>query len=364
MPTGNLPSEGKKLFEEVYDKALKGSCKDAKEPKACAAGSAWTAVKNAGWSKNAEGKWVKKAELQEFSLTIKSLFVDEKTNEKRWKADTSDTVDDSRSDNMTLQLFQSFIKRISANELAPEEYRSDFWKGGNPYLSVSHYPDLNGDGVPGEVKTVFVDGRFLKAKGIFYNTKLGEAAWKALMDDRETNREDKVRISIGFLDYGHIHKSNNFQFKRNSLDDTCPECIREILNGEYSGKAFTDGMLVHFAMTRVPVNKRTDISPDLEVKSEMTTQKEDAASIIGEEFAAELEDLDKKMNKKALVEFSETEEVDKAEKKCPECGSKRIIKAGSAMSGRKDVQNYRCLDCKRRFMAKDEPYVKPADRQA
>jgi len=61
MPTGNLPESGKKLWESVYDTAKKGSCKDAKDPEACAAGSAWKAVKNAGWSKDAKGEWHKKA---------------------------------------------------------------------------------------------------------------------------------------------------------------------------------------------------------------------------------------------------------------------------------------------------------------
>lgn len=304
MPTGNLPEAGKKLFEEVYNKALKGSCKG---DKGCAAGSAWKAVHNAGWKKDADGKWTKKAELQEFALTIKRLSIDPATREKRWKADTSDIITDSRGDNMTVELFKNFIRRIDNKEPAPEEYKSDFWQGGMPYLSVSHYSDQNGNGVPGEVQNVYMDGRFLKAKGRFYETPKGIAAWNALLEDRETTREDKVRISIGFLDYGHVHKGNNFQFKRESLEDICPECLREIINGEYSGKAYIDGMLVHFAMTRVPVNKRTDISPDLEVKSEMITRKEDAASIIGEELAAELDETEIKLKNKSLVEFSEAE---------------------------------------------------------
>ena len=319
MPTGSLPESGRKLWEKVYEDEKKGSCKGDEE---CAAKRAWGAVRNAGWKKDENGNWHKKADLQEFSLTIKNLSIDRETQERRWKADTSDTVNDSRGDNMTIDLFKAFTNRIAMSELAPEEYRSEFWKGGMPYLSISHYSDLDGKGVPGEPTSVYVDGRFLKAKGKFYSTPLGDAAWKALMDDREKDREDKVRISIGFLDYGHIHKSNSFAFKRESLDDFCPECLRESLNKEYSGKSFTDGMLVHFAMTRVPVNKRTDISPDdeMEVKSEMVTQKDDAASIVGEENAEELEKLKSQISKKstALVEFAD---VEKAEKKCPDCGS-------------------------------------------
>lgn len=316
MPTGNLPAAGKKIWEEVHAIALKGSCKGDEE---CAARTAWSAVKGAGWHKDKDGQWVHKAELEEFSLTIKNLFIDQKTQEKRWKADTSDTIVDSRGDNMTIDLFKSFLSHVTNNDPAPEDYRSEFWQGGMPYLSVSHYSDFDGKGVPGTVENVYIDGRFFKAKGKFNDTPKGNAAWKALLADKESNRPDKVRISIGFLDYGHIHKSNNYVFKRKSLDEVCPECIREHLNGENSGRSFTDGMLVHLAMTRVPVNKRTSIAPDdeMEVKSDMTTQLEDAKSIIGEE-AEELEALKKEFNKKSeLVEFSE---IDKAVQTCPKCG--------------------------------------------
>lgn len=318
MPTGKLPASGKKLWEEVYDTALKGSCKGDKQ---CAAGSAWKAVKNAGWSEDKDGNWHKKAELEEFALTIKRISIDPVTQEKRWKADTSDVVEDTRGDNMTVELFKSFTDRISRNEPAPVEFKSEFWDGGMPYLSVSHYSDQNGKGVPGQVDVVYIDGRFLKAKGTFSNTPLGEAAWKAVLKDKETDRPDKVRISIGFLDFGHIHKSNNYVFKRQSVeDDMCPECLKEIITeaitGEKSsaGKAYTDGMLVHLAMTRVPVNKRTSISPDLEVRAEMTTRKEDAASIIGDELATEIEEAELKLKSKSLVEFSDVVEEAKTKK--------------------------------------------------
>ena len=53
MPTGNLPPEGKALFEKVYESAKKSStCKDSGDRMdECAARVAWTAVKNAGWKK-------------------------------------------------------------------------------------------------------------------------------------------------------------------------------------------------------------------------------------------------------------------------------------------------------------------------
>lgn len=328
MPTGSLPSSGKKLFEEVYNKALKGSCKGDKE---CAARTAWSAVKGAGWKKDKEGKWHKSADLHEFSLTIKKASIDPQTGDKCWRADTSNTDNDKAGDNMTLDLFRSFVKRIANGDLAPEEYQSEFWKGGMPYISVSHYPDLDGKAVPGSVDATYIDGKYLKAKGRFSDTKLGNACWKAITDDLEKIKrgesiEDKVRVSIAFLDFAHQHKSNGYIFQRNELDDICPECLKELIKGEYAGKSFLDGLLVHYALTRVPMNVDTDISPDTEVMRSMTTRKEDAASIIGEDLASELDEEAKLVGKsEALIikaedepELVEEAKTKKDEKEKPE----------------------------------------------
>lgn len=292
MPTGSLPESGKKLWEEIYNKALKGSCKDDKE---CAARTAWSAIKGAGWKKDADGKWHKSADLSEFSLRIERASLDKATQERRWRAVASDIDSDSYGDSMSLQLFSDFIQRIDAKERVPEEFRSEFWSGGLPYLSVSHYLDLNGDAVPGPTDAVFVDGRYLKAKGRFNNNPLGNACFdsvcKDLYDEKSKTREDKVRISIAFLDWAHKHKSNGYEFERKSLEDACPECFREFIdhisNGtEIKGKEFLKGHLIHLALTRVPVNKRTS----MEVDRSMTTRKEDAASIIGEDLADEIDE--------------------------------------------------------------------------
>ena len=299
MPTGNLPESGKKLFEKVYNEAKSGSCKGNEE---CAARTAWSAVKGAGWSKDSEGNWHKKAELTEFSLRITKASMDAETGEMRWVAVASDVEDDSYNDRMSFELFEDFIDRINKSELAPEEFRSDFWSGGMPYLSVSHYQDLNGDAVPGMPKEVFIDGKYLKSRGIYFDTPMGRACWKSvrkdLLSEQSKSKEDKVRISIAFLDWKHQHKSNGFTFERKSLDDLCPECIVELIKSDYQGKIYLRGQLVHLAHTRVPVNKRTDI---MEERS-MTTRKQDAASIIGDELAEELEEKSKLVGKsEALV---------------------------------------------------------------
>lgn len=173
---------------------------------------------------------VKRGDFVEFSMTIKKASVDPKSGEMRWKADTSDIDDDSHNDSMSLELYTDFLDHIERGDLVPEQFRSEFWSGGTPYLSISHYSDQNGEAVPGVVDAVYVDGKFLKAKGRFYDTPLGKACFNALCEDLK-NGEDKpkVRVSIGFLDWAHRHKSNGYVFERKDLTDFCPECLKELI---------------------------------------------------------------------------------------------------------------------------------------
>ncbi len=314
MPTGNLPPAGKAIFEKVYESAKKSStCKDAGDRMdECAARVAWTAVKNAGWHKSGNS-WVKSADLEEFSLTIKKAVFDEPTQEMRWRADTSDIDDDSYGDNMTLELFEDFVGRINSNELAPEPFRSEFWKGGMPYLSVSHYPDLNGKAVPGSVDKVYLDGKFLKASGKFHKTPLGSACFDAACKSvYSKDEEDKVRISIAFLDWMHKHKSNGYVFERKDLGDLCPECLAELIKGEYSGRTFLKGQLVHLAQTKVPVNKRTEITAEVD-RAMAKTRKDDAESIVGKELADELEQEAKLVGKSEALIIKADEVVEEAQ---------------------------------------------------
>jgi cation transport regulator ChaB len=332
MPTGNLPSGEEKLWEKVYEQAKSGSCKNNSDPEACAAKTAWSAVKQAGWSKDESGQWHKKAELTEFSLRITKASMDTETGEMRWLAVASDTDDDSYNDRMSMELFDDFIDRIVKGELAPDEFQSDFWRGGMPYLSVSHYYDLNGDGVPGMPEEVFIDGAYLKARGKYFDTPLGRACWKAvrkdLFSEKSKGRKDKVRISIAFLDWMHQHKSNGYMFERKSLDDLCPECIAEFVKGNYDGKIYLRGQLVHLAHTRVPVNKRTDI---MEERS-MTTRKQDAASIIGEDQAEELEEKSKLIGKSEALVIKDETQKDLSLTSTPEVVDKPIVEESKHMT--------------------------------
>jgi hypothetical protein len=313
MPTGSLPKSGKDLWEKVYkDAKAKG---DSEEK---AAKKAWGAVKQAGWSKDENGKWHKSADLQEFSLVISKAAYNrgatDVTKRRTWAMVASDTEADSYNDSMSLELFSDFINRANAKEQPPETYCSDFWSGGLPYLSISHYPDLNGDAVPGVVEEIYIDGNRFKAKGYYYDNPIGLSTFDSVCNDlynpERRNANDKVRVSIAFLDYKHRHKDSNFVFERNEVSDSCPECMKEliefVLEGkEPQGKEFLRGHLIHLAHTRVPVNTRTS----LEVDKSMTTRKEDAASIVGEELAKDIDEKASLVGKsEALVIKSDEQE--------------------------------------------------------
>lgn len=226
----------------------------------------------------------------------------------RWAATNSDTDPDLYDERMSLELYKDFIARIENEEELPEEFKSaacsDYWCGGMPYLSISHYPDLNGKAVPGEPLELFVDGQKLKAKGVLFDSPLGHSVWRSLKEDKHKNPEEKIRISIGFLDLAHKHGDNGKVWVRESLHSICPECLHGVKN-----KVYVKGYLVHLALTRVPVNRRTEMV--LEEKADMAkkTRKEDAESIVPPELVEEIETLARVSVGKsdAMVEMSEGE---------------------------------------------------------
>ena len=334
MPPKELPKQAQKIYTAAEENARKTTCKDREDIDACIAKIAWSAVK--AKYKKVGDKWVAKADV-EFSLYINKASFDKKTQQMRWSAVASDTEDDSYSDNMTTELFESFLSRIENKIEPPEPYKSEYWKGGNPYLSLAHYPDLDGKAVPGTVDSVYIDGNRLKSKGTFSNTPLGRACFNSicadLYDEKRSDADDKIRISIAFLDYKHEHKSNGFVFERENISEVCPECIKElvakIMDGTRSkGKKFLDGHLIHEALTRVPVNERTGIT----VERSMVTQKEDALSIVGEEDGELIEEIEKELSSvaksdalvvKAKEEEDEEEEDKEAETEEEEEGKKK-----------------------------------------
>lgn len=319
MPFKNMPDACFKLWERIYD-----ASKKAGDDEETSAKKAYGGIKNAGWSKDDKGQWVKKESFAEFSLRIDRASYDKATNERRFRAVASDTDEDKRSDNMSLELFGDFLSRINTGEPVPEDFQSDWWKGGMPYLSVSHYPDFNGK-VPGVIDAVYMDGNYLKSKGKFNDTPLGHKCFETICSDLygdTKEREDKVRISIAFLDYMHKHKSNGYTFDRMIEEENaiCPECLKEMIKGASQGKIYLKGHLIHLALTRVPVNTRTSMEVDKSMANKILTRKDDAATIVGDELAEEMEKEAELVGKsEALVIRSEEEVVTEAGVACPKC---------------------------------------------
>lgn len=237
------------------------------------------------------------AKSKTFDMFITKASQDPETGEKRWAAVASDTEVDSYGDRMSLELFQDFIERAEHAEIPPAVFTSDAWKGGMPYLGLAHYLDLNGEGIVGDTNALYVDGNRLKAKGMFRDNKVGDAAFRAIKRDRDGNvdPDQRIRISIAFVDWGHAH--GNETFIRHSLEDSCQMCAESA-----NDKIYKKGHLVHLALTRVPVNERTPVW--LEERS-MTTIKDDALAVLGEEEEELVEELDALARGKSEVLRSE-----------------------------------------------------------
>lgn len=236
----------------------------------------------------------------------------------KWSAVNSDTEADLYGEKMTVELYQKMLGYIKDNVPPPEAFRSmvtsNFWNGGMPYVSIAHYPDLNGKAVPGKPLELFIDGNQLKARGILFENSLGKAVFKSLKLDEIKSKSDtnRIRISIAFLDLAHKHGENGEVFVRNSNTSVCKEC-----KSGKGDKIYLDGYLVHLALTRVPVNTRTIMTVEKSMaKDKIQTRKEDAQSIVGEQEAEAIDKLAFEEKSEALVEMSDTE-VPEVEEKEP-----------------------------------------------
>ena len=217
-------------------------------------------------------------------MFITKVVRDRQSGVRRWFATSSGIKRDQYNERMSVELFDDFIRRIEEKEKPPEMFMSSAWQGGLPYLGVAHYLDLDGFGIAGDTEQVWRDRTVFKAKGTFRDTPLADASYNAIDNDIK-NRvapENRVRVSIAFVDWGHEHEGQG-HFERKSLIDRCGYCEQDI--GE---KIYRKGHLVHFAQTRRPAYLETEIQ--LEARS-MTKSKrqDDATSIVGEELADEME---------------------------------------------------------------------------
>lgn len=232
--------------------------------------------------------------LSVLEMWITRVSKDKKTGVRRWYATSSGVKTDLYGERMSTALFDDFVRRIDEGEEAPAPFISEAWKGGNPYLGVAHYLDMNGQAIVGPTVKVWRDNEILKMKGTFHDTPLALKAFEAIQQDRLEKRADdeRVRVSIAFVDWGHNHGKDR-TFERKTLADQCMLCEAGVADKEY-----TAGHLVHLALTRRPAYPDTEIVA-LEEKS-MSKRRADAASIVGEELADELERRNKELSVRAI----------------------------------------------------------------
>jgi hypothetical protein len=279
---------------------------------------------------------VKDSEIQQFSMRIfKAAYNKADATPMKWSAIDSDIDDDLYKEKMSLELFKDFTERIENKTPVPEAFKSiiceDTWCGGMPYVSIAHYKSgSDAKNVPGTVESIYVDGTRLKSKGTLFDNDLGRAVWDSLREDLYMQKSgaddhDPVRISIGFLDLQHKHLApqggQEYTFTRTGIGQLCPLCEQNI-----GGKIYMKGQLVHLALTRVPVNPRTEMIAEKSMGDNIVTKKDDARSII-KELADELDE--KSLADGTLVVRADTEAsmetnkgsvpVDDYNKLCEEC---------------------------------------------
>ncbi len=239
--------------------------------------------------------------IVEMGLVItKASFAKDEPNpdkKRRIMLTNSDTSPDLYEESMSLDLFKDFTDRIANSTPVPDVFKSsvcedEIWCGGMPYLSIAHYrAGSDGKNLPGDVESVYVDGKQLKSKAFLRDNPLGRRTFDSICADeekRKSNTEhEPVRVSIGFLDLEHEHitEGKSVVFTRTGLGQICPLCSQGV-----GGKIYKKGHLVHLAATRKPVNPRTSMSLEEKSMGEIITKKDDAASIVGEDLAQELDE--------------------------------------------------------------------------
>jgi len=256
--------------------------------------------------------------VAEMSLRIVKATYDKQeldpNKKRRILLTNSDTDLDLYRESMSLELFNEFTHHIENKDPIPEPFNEviceDTWCGGMPYLSIAHYQaGTNAKNVPGMPDSVYVDGKQLKSKAYLSDNAMGRALFDSLCADEvhlnsKTEGYEPVRVSIAFLDLEHCHEveGKTITFTRTELGQKCALCVDGV-----GGKIYKKGYLVHLAATRKPVNPRTGMALEEKSMSEIITKQDDAASIVGEDLAKELEQ--KSLADDVLVVKSDEQEV-------------------------------------------------------
>jgi hypothetical protein len=236
----------------------------------------------------------------EIPMFITRVSTDRQSGARRWHATASGLAKDLYAERMSIQLYKDFIKRINTREPAPEPFTSKAWNGGLPYLGIAHYLDLEGYGIIGPTDQVFIDGKTLKMRGSFDDTPMADKAYEAIEKDIKDKvpQNERVRVSIAFIDWAHKHDGVG-EFVRKSLKSQCKLCAKGV-----GDKVYLSGHLVHLALTRRPAYEDTSITLEERSMEEKSAKKEDAASIVGDEFAEELEKRDDALAKRSSEEVA------------------------------------------------------------
>lgn len=219
-------------------------------------------------------------------LTFFITKASESDGVRRWDATVSEFAVDPQKDEVTPEFYAH-----SAENIAKGTHPT-------PSLVVSHLDDVSSVNVleptpevfaAGWATEIYVDGRVPKARGIFVDNPLGDALWAAVKADidNEVPDEERVRVSMAWHpEKGGVEKADGV-------------------------RRHTRGVIKHFAATRVPIVKSTEIM----VKSDeiKKTKYEDAVTIVGEDLAKQLaEAYDERGQEKSdageeLLEKSEPE---------------------------------------------------------
>jgi len=286
--------------------------------------------------------------IVEQSMAITKASYDPTTRTMRFRLVGSDTKPDLASDSMSLELFYDFMSRIENKAEVPVQFKSFLheksgWDGGMPYVSISHIKSgVAGRNIPADTEKVYVDGNCLKATAVCRDTELGRAVFQALKSDIDGTSpyKEKIRVSIGFIDLAHSH--GDYVFERTTLEKRCPMCENKVGN-----KVYLKGQLVHFALTRKPMNPRTNTEV-LMAKSDtdITTREEDAESIVGKALAQELEvnktELPEAGNSDLIVEKADPSKEDECTGKdgctCKACAAKEEEKSAAVPAKEPEMQ--------------------------
>jgi hypothetical protein len=273
----NLPRGAIRIGVQTFNRVLAETDDEEQARRA-----AWSNVK-ARYRKVGE-KWVRKSgteapeALVSIELTITKASI--RDGKQFWALTASDTQTDRMGDATSLELFEDWIRRAYSGE-------TEDWlpEPEMPFLGLSHYGRQGGFNEAGLPDRLYIDGRQFKASGEFSAGPIGQALFSVIRDERAQARkgnppDNPVRISAAWWDIQHAHDDR--VFTRKSLLDLCPMCL-----AGQGNRQFMKGQLDHFAGTRVPINPRTEIG--LQEKAMAVTRNEDAASIVDQELADELE---------------------------------------------------------------------------